>query len=268
MPIVAREQVPLIVTASATSISDQSEVGGNDWTFKITPTDASMAKAVVDWLDKEGAAGRIAFLGEATDFGRAGLDGFVQALATKSKKLFSEDLYQQGTADFSSVLAKINAQKPSALALYAQSADQQNIVSQMAAYGVRVPLTGKLQTDVMPKEVLASGLLDGSTAVQPYASEIDTPINNAFVAAYMQKAGSPPNSVPYSSYEAMRVLLDSIGRAKAVDRAAVRDAMKATKLPSVLGGVIEFDDHHLAHDSAVILRIEGGKARVVGLSKT
>jgi hypothetical protein len=41
-----------------------------------------------------------------------------------------------------------------------------------------------------------------------------------------------------------------------------------TKLQSVLGAEIEFDDHNLAHNNAVIVMIKDGKVQVVGLSKT
>jgi len=36
----------------------------------------------------------------------------------------------------------------------------------------------------------------------------------------------------------------------------------------VLGAEIEFDDHNLAHNNAVIVMIKDGKVQVVGLSKT
>ena len=76
MPLVERAGVPFVVAnASATSIAEKSGVGGNKWTFKVNPTDASMLDALVGWLDKEGKANNIAFLGEDTDFGRAGSTG-------------------------------------------------------------------------------------------------------------------------------------------------------------------------------------------------
>ena len=88
MPLVERAKVPFIVAnASATSIAEKSGVGGNKWTFKVNPTDASMLDALVGWLDKEGKADNIAFLGEDTDYGRAGsggLRGGARRSATRS----------------------------------------------------------------------------------------------------------------------------------------------------------------------------------------
>src|SRR5512140_2648390 len=101
MPLVERAEIPFVVAnASATAIAEKSGVGGNKWTFKVNPTDASMLDALVTWLDK---AGNIAFLGEDTDFGRAGVSGLQAALKKHNLALASVDFYQKGTADFTTV---------------------------------------------------------------------------------------------------------------------------------------------------------------------
>jgi branched-chain amino acid transport system substrate-binding protein len=64
------------------------------------------------------------------------------------------------------------------------------------------------------------------------------------------------------------VLIDAIRRAGKADPAAIRDALASTKMPSMLGTVIDFDDHNLAHNNAIILTIKGGKVVVLGMSKT
>lgn len=269
MPVIERERVPLMVaTASATSISEKSGVGGNQWTFKFNPSDATLATAMVAWLKQHGLAEKIAFLGEDTDFGRSGAGAFEAALKAGGGKLASSDFYQQGTADFSAVLTKLRGVRPSVLALYALAGDQRNIIAQFMTSGLRLPLTGRLITDVIPPEVLKSGGIDGSTSVQPYSFEIDTPQNRAFVAAFKAAHGREPSSIAYSAYDAMRTLLDAIERAPTKDRAAVRDALKATRMESLIGGEILFDENNLAHNHAVILQIKGGKVSVVGLSKT
>ena len=49
---------------------------------------------------------------------------------------------------------------------------------------------------------------------------------------------------------------------------ALQEALKATKFPSLMGATIEFDDHNLAHNNALIQAIKGGRITVVGLRKT
>ena len=269
MPLVERAGVPFVVAnASATSIAERSGVGGNKWTFKVNPTDLSMLDALVGWLDKEGKAANIAFLGEDTDFGRAGSTGLETALKKRNLKLASVDFFQKGNADFTPVFTKIKAKKPALLALYAVDADFQNAIRQWYGLGGGVPLTGRVLVDQVPKEILDSGFLDGTTSVQPYDPSVDTPGNKAFVEAFRKLHNVPPILVSFESYEAMKVLIDAIRRAGKADPAAIRDALATTKLPSLLGTVIEFDDHNLAHNNAIILTIKGGKVMVLGMSKT
>jgi branched-chain amino acid transport system substrate-binding protein len=269
MPLVERAGVPFVVAnASATSIAEKSGVGGNQWTFKVNPTDASMLDALVSWLDKEGKTSNIAFLGEDTDFGRAGSSGLEAALAKRNQKLAMVDFYQKGTADFTPVFTKLKARKPAMLALYAIDADFQNAIRQWYTIGGGIPLTGRVLVDQVPKEIMESGFLDGTTSVQPYDSTVDTPANKAFVEAYKKNYNVLPIMVGFESYESIKILIDAIRRAGSTDPAAVRNALKSTKFQSMLGTVLEFDDHNLVHNNAVILMIKGGKVVVVGMSKT
>jgi len=269
MPLVERAGVPLVVAnASATSIAERSGVGGNKWAFKVNPTDASMLDALIGWLDKDGKANNIAFLGEDTDFGRAGSTGLENALKKRNLKLATVDFFQKGAPDFTPVFTKIKAKKPALLALYAVDADFQNAMRQWYSLGGGVPLTGRVLVDQVPKEIMDSGFLDGTTSVQPYDPSVDTPGNRAFVEAFKKLHNVPPILVSFEAYEATKVLIDAIRRAGSTNPAAVRDALVTTKLPSMLGTTIEFDDHNLAHNNAIILTIKGGKVVIVGMSKT
>ncbi len=270
MPLVERAEIPFVVAnASATAIAEKSGAGGNKWTFKVNPTDASMLDALVTWLEKDGKAGNIAFLGEDTDFGRAGSAGLEGALKKRNLALASVDFYQKGTADFSTVFAKIKSKKPALLALYAIDADFQNAMRQWYGMGGGIPLTGRVLVDQVPKEIMASGFLDGTTSVQPYDSTIDTPANKAFVEAYKKlSGGTAPIMVGFESYETTRILIDAIKRAGNTNPAAIRDALAKTRYSSILGTTLEFDANNLVHNNAVILGIKGGKVVVFGFSKT
>jgi branched-chain amino acid transport system substrate-binding protein len=270
MPLVERAQVPFVVAnASATSIAEKSGAGGNKWTFKVNPTDASMLDALVAWLDKDGKASNIAFLGEDTDFGRAGASGLEAALKKHNHSLVMVDFYQKGNPDFTTIFAKIKAKKPAALALYAIDADFQNAIRQWYSMGGGVPLTGRVLVDQVPSEIMSSGFLDGTTSVQPYDSTIDNAANKAFVEAYKKKSGgTAPIMVGFESYEATRILLDAIKRAGSANPAAIRDALTKTKYQSIMGSTLEFDQNNLVHNNAVILGIKGGKVVVLGYSKT
>ena len=271
MPIVERGEVPLIVAnGTATAIVDKSGVGGNKWTFKTNPSDGSLADALVGYLveHEKDKAGKIAVLGEDTDFGRGGAQALNAALGKHGMKIASSDFYQQGTPDFTAVFTKLRGEKPSYIAVYAVGADVQNIARQYVSFGVGIPFSGRLLTELVPPEIIKSGALDGSVIAQPYVADVDTPDSKAFVAAFQKKFDSLPNLLSRNSYEATRVLIDAIKRAGKAEPAAIRDALQNTDMKSILGGALKFDDHNLAHDFAVIITIKDGKLAVAGLNKT
>jgi len=269
MPLVERANVPFIIAnASATSIAEESGVGGNKWTFKVNPTDASMLDALVAWLDKEGKADNIAFLGEDTDYGRAGSAGFESALAKRGKKLVMADYFQKGTADYTAVLTKIKAKKPGMVAFYLIDADFQNGIKQWFTMGGGIPLTGRVLVEQVPKEILASGFLDGTTSVQPYDISVDTPANKTFVEAFTKRNSEAPMLISFESYETINILIEAIRQSGDASPEKIRDALTRTKYQSMLGTVLEFDKNNLIHNNAIIFGIKGGKVVILGMSKT
>ncbi|HEX8116372.1 MAG TPA: ABC transporter substrate-binding protein, partial [Pyrinomonadaceae bacterium] len=76
-----------------------------------------------------------------------------------------------------------------------------------------------------------------------------------FVADYKRLYGSAPDSFAATSYDAARLLLSAVERAPALERAAVRDALAATKdFPGVTGAVT-FNPERNAVKPIVVVRI-------------
>ena len=120
----------------------------------------------------------------------------------------------------------------------------------------------------MPKEIMASGFLDGTTSVQPYDPSVDTPANKAFVETFTKKYNVAPMLISFESYETINILIDAIRRSGNATPSAIRDALATTKYQSILGTVLEFDANNLIHNNAIIFAIKGGKVVIVGMSKT
>src|SRR5262252_5223869 len=84
MPIIKDAKVPMITgIASNPQITDESGVGGNDWAFRINPSDKAMMDALGAYLGNKKIFKTVAIVGEDTDFGRGGAAAF-QAVAEKA----------------------------------------------------------------------------------------------------------------------------------------------------------------------------------------
>ncbi|HUA50914.1 MAG TPA: ABC transporter substrate-binding protein [Candidatus Sulfotelmatobacter sp.] len=272
MPLIARAQIPFVVSIStAASIAQQSGVGGNTWTFKTNPADDTMAQAMVDYLKKEGVKS-LAYMAEDTDYGRGGVPGFADAAAKAGMKSLAPEFFPQGTPDFSVLLSKIEAEKPDRIVGFFLRGDNDNIMRQVEAMQLKIPFTGRIDLHSVSLAVspgfLEKGGMDHTSAINPYQPDWDDPKNLAFVEKFKKATGHAPLQMGFYEYEAVYILVDAIKRAGTTEPKALQAALKATKYPSMLGATIEFDDHNLAHNNALIQAIEGGKIKFVGMSKT
>ena len=270
MPLAQRSSIPFVVAnPSATSIADLSGVGGNKWTFKVNPSDATMLASLVDWLIKNGNTDRVAFLGENTDYGRGGAKALSDLLAAHGKKMLSPEYFEKGATDFSTVFARIKSENPTQLAIFAIGADTANLMLQWHDIGGGVPLTGRIQLEQIPKQIIGSAAFKDLSTVQPWDPSVSLPANQAFIASFQQFAKAAPTVNAWDSYEATRTVLAAIDKAGPdATPSKVRDALDSIQVPAMLGGMIGFDAHHLAHINAVVLTIKDGKVVVLGLNKT
>ena len=269
MPIVQRAETPLVVGVSTSKkITEQAGVGGNEWTFRINPSDAGLAVALGNYLGDKGTVKTVAFVGEDTDYGRGGHAALSAALEARGIEVVSADFYQQNTADFTTVLTRIRSKKPDAVALYAVGADELNFLRQFHSMDIQSHLTGRVALDELQDTLVSSGMLDGTTSVFPYATGLDSAANRSFVEAFEKAYGELPNYQSFEGYEALRVIADAITRAGKADPSAVRDALESTSFESLTGRKIEFDDHNQAHNYAIILRVEGSEIVVEAVAGT
>ncbi|UWS80590.1 ABC transporter substrate-binding protein [Phaeobacter sp. G2] len=269
MPMVKREEVPLVVAVSTSKvITEKSGVGGNDWTFRINPSDVGLAVAMANYIASSGDIGTVAFVGEDTDYGRGGHEAIAAALEAKGVEVISADFFQQNTPDFTTLLTRLANTAPDAIALYAVGADELNFLRQFRGMGLPAHLTGRIAFDEIRDTVVASGAIDGATSVFPYAADLDTPENQAFVEAFEAKYGELPNYQSFEAYEAVKIIADAVKRAGSSDRTAIRAALETTEYTSLTGRTIAFDENNQAHNAAIILRVDGSEVVIEAQSDT
>lgn len=269
MPLIKRAEVPLVVgVATSQAITDQSGVGGNEWTFRINPSDVGLAVALANYIADRGGIKTVAFVGEDTDYGRGGHNALSTALKDRGIEVVSVDFYQQNTPDFTTLLTKLANSAPDALALYAIGADELNFLRQLRGMALDTHLTGRIALDELQETVVSSGAIDGATSVFPYATQLDTAPNRAFVEAFKAKYGELPNYQSFETFEAINLVADAISRANSAEPSAVREALETTDYTSLTGEQIQFDENNQAHNAAVVMRVEGSKIVVEAKSGT
>lgn len=261
MPVVEKAQKPMIVSISTLpEITAKAGAGGNKWVFRTVPTDSMLAGIATQKL-KAANIKSIALFAEDTDYGRASIALLKSGLGPDIK-IVSEDFVKPTEADFLSILTKLRASKPDAIAVFTLDQQGANFMKQYAQFGLAMPLVGRPPLmAAAAKDLIAAGKFDGSWTVYPYYDQQNSPENNAFVAAFTEKAKQGPHYVAYGIYESILVAADAITRAGSTEPNAVRDALGKTDYRGILGP-IKFDANNQAHNNMMYLVVEKGKLTV------
>ena len=266
MPIIKEAKVPMITgIASNPQITDQSGVGGNDWAFRINPSDKAMMDALGAYLGEKKIFKTVAIVGEDTDFGRGGAAAF-QAVAEKAGiNIISSDFHPQNVPDYTSILTRLQQRHPDAIATFQLGGDSLNFLRNAMQMGVRIPYTGRVELGGRNLQIIEAGGMEGSISAWTYSHEIGAPQNQAFVAKIRAKYNSVPYLQTWGSYDCMRIIAQAIVLAGDVDPTKVRDAIKGLKFTTVFGKEVKFDEHNQAGKFVVLQAVNNKKITVADL---
>ena len=266
MPIIKEAKVPMITgIASNPQITDQSGVGGNDWAFRINPSDKAMMEALGAYLGDKKIFKTVAIVGEDTDFGRGGAAAF-QAVAEKAGiNIISSDFHPQNVPDYTSILTRLQQRRPDAIATFQLGGDSLNFLRNAMQMGVHIPYTGRVELGGRNLQIIEAGGMEGSISAWTYSHEISAPQNQAFVAKIKAKYNSVPYLQTWGSYDCLRIIAQAIVLAGDVDPTKVRDAIKGLKFTTVFGKEVTFDEHNQAGKFVVLQAVNNKKITVADL---
>ena len=265
MPLVATARIPLIDgVASSPKITELSGKGGNEWTFRINPSDEDMMNALGEYLKEQGNKfKRIAILAEDSDFGRGGVAAFTAVAKKNGLEIISTDFHPQSYPDFTPLITRLQQNKPDAIALFQLAGDQINFLRNAMQLGVKIPYIGRFDPGGTNVQIIKAGGMEGSVTAWTYSDLVDTRANKAFVAEVQKLHNQTPVLQTWAGYEAMRLLAEAIRSAGSADPEKIREALKSIKTTNVMGAPLSFDDYNQAGKVVLIEGIEGGKATLL-----
>jgi branched-chain amino acid transport system substrate-binding protein len=265
MPLIATARIPLVDgVASSPKITELSGVGGNEWTFRINPSDDDMMNALGMYLGEGSKLKRVAVLGEDTDFGRGGAAAFATVAKKNGLEIISTDFHPQSYPDFTSLLTRIQQSKPDAIALFQLAGDQLNFLRNAMQLGVKIPYIGRFDPGGNNLQIIQAGGMEGSITAWTYSSLVDTPENKAFATEIEKQHKTTPVLQTWAGYDVMRLVLKAIKDAGSTDPIAIRDSLKKIEFTNVMGAPVKFDDHNQA---GKLVLIEGVADKSVKILK-
>ncbi len=200
-------------------------------------------------------------LGSAYSQGLA--DVFERKFTEMGGKIVAGETYTKGSTDFRSQLTAIKRAAPEAIYIPGYYNDIGLIARQARELGITAKLMGGDGWDSEKLFELGGAAVEGSYFSNHYSPDDPNPRIQKFIADYKAAYGSVPDALAALGYDAAMVAVDAMKRAPTLERAAVRDAIAATRNFPGVTGTITLDDKRNATKPAVVLEVGKGKTKYV-----
>ncbi len=198
------------------------------WVCRNITDDRQMSYALADYVYNTLGLKRVAALRANNRYGRMSIDEFRDASTRLGHPFLTELNYPLGATDFSSQLEQIKALKPDAIITWGDAAESAIILSQMRAMGMDQLFIGSDRM-VTAEFIDAVGPDPGPVvAGYPYDPTSTDPAHTAFVKAFTERFGGPPDAYAAHAYDGMEQLIEAIDKG-GLNRALIRDEMMSVK---------------------------------------
>ena len=256
--VAQRRKIPMI---SPTSTNPKvTEVG--DFIFRVCFIDPFQGKVMATFARQNLKFDKVAILKDVKNDYSIGLsDAFKTSFTALGGTIVAEQAYSQNDTDFSAQVTAIRGTGAQAIFVPGYYSEVGSIARTADRLGLKIPLLGGDGWDSPDLFKIGGDAINGSYFSDHFAPDVATEKAKQFVANFTTKYGQAPTGLGALGYEAAEVLVDAIGRAGKLDGTAIRDAIATTKDFEGVTGKITMDAQRNPLKSAVVLKVEGGKAK-------
>ncbi len=187
---------------------------------------------------------------------------FTKAFEAKGGKVVIDTSYQERDLDFKAQLTEIKSKKPDVVFIPGYYNDVALIAKQARSLGINQPLLGGdgWESDDLFK--VAGKAIDGTYYSNHYAPDTKDPHAQKFIANFKKDyAGEVPDAMAALGYDAFFVMMDALKHSKSLTRDDLKNAIAQTKDYAGVTGKITLNAERNAVKSAVVLKVEDGKAK-------
>ncbi len=264
-PLVEKAGIPFVSLAGAVVIVEPVK----KWIFKTPHTDRMAAEKVFEDMKKRGLT-KVALLSETSGFGNSGKKETEGVAGKYGITLVANETYGPKDTDMSPQLTKIkNTAGVQAVFVFGLGQGPAIVTKNYKQLGISLPIYHAHGVASEEFIKLAGPAAEGvrlPAAALLVADKLDAkdpqkPVVTAYTKAYNDKWKSDVSSFGGHAYDGLMIAVDAIKRAKSTDKAAVRDAIEATKGYVGTGGVVNMSaTDHMGLDLSAfrLLEIKNG----------
>jgi branched-chain amino acid transport system substrate-binding protein len=261
-PVADSNQVPMISPTSTNPRVTKDGDKTRPYVFRVCFIDPFQGTVMAKFAKDNLKVTKVAVLRDVGNDYSVGLaDFFEKKYKDLGGNVVADVSYKAGDQDFKAQLTAIKTKNPQAIYVPGYYTDVALISRQARELGLKQPLMGGDGWDSSKLYEISKGALDGSYFSNHYSDEDPAPVIQEFVQKYKAAYGNVPDALAVLGYDAARVAMDAIDRAKDLSGPAVREAIEQTKGFKGVSGTINIDADHNAVKSAVVLGIKNNAAK-------
>jgi branched-chain amino acid transport system substrate-binding protein len=223
---VTKSETPFLVGATNAKVTAQ----GSKWLFRTHVHDGQLADLIPQYLVKTLGKTKPGIMAVADDYGLGASKGIQAALAKLGVSPVAVTSYAPSDKDMSAQLLEIKDKGADSLILFGRPADVALVMKQMGELGIKLTTIGNssmvAQTTL---NNLSAADADGSLAIGGMIPQTSTdPKITDWAKRVQDKYKVPADNFTVSYYDTV-YMLKSIIEKVGCDKAAIRDALAATK---------------------------------------
>ncbi len=234
------EAAKVILISPVSSSPDVTKAG--DYVFRVYPSDALKGKALGAYFAKAGFK-KIAIISENTDFCQ-GVRGSVKANLPAGVTLAFDEVVDQGTKDYRTLMTRLKATDFDAFLVNGQSdATVVEMVKQMRALGMKQQIVGTDTSDSVSLGQMAKEAVEGLKPLSVPSLSEENPKGSDFAKVFRQRYDEPKFSMFFAAlaHDAAKLTIEKIGEVGTGE--PLKNALYALKSYDGVVGSFHFDEY-------------------------
>jgi branched-chain amino acid transport system substrate-binding protein len=223
---VNKSETPFLVGATNAKVTAQ----GSKWLFRTHVHDGQLAELIPEYLVKTLGKAKPGIMAVADDYGLGASKGIQAALAKLNISPTAVTSYAPSDKDMSAQLLEIKDKGADSLILFGRPADVALVMKQMGELGIKLTTIGNASMVAQTTlNNLSAADADGSIAIGGMIPQTSAdPKITEWAKRVQEKYKVPADNFTVSYYDTvymLKAIIEKVG----CDKAAIRDALAATK---------------------------------------
>ena len=239
---------------------------GYKYLFSPFPKSPDLAKTtfdVLDSIDESIRPSRVGIVQESTDWGEEIAGFWTQEAQDRGYDVVLHEKYTPGNQDFTDIILKAQDADVQVLLALPTPPDGVTLFKQMGELDWAPEFSYIVRAPDVPTWMESLGVVGDDVLLAPGWSNAETfPGVDELNAAHMELMGRPADPIVGPSYAAVQILAAAIESAGSLDRSAIRDAIAATDMDTVIGPVT-FNEDGTGNVVVPMLQYQEGKIQLI-----